>query len=505
MARNDTYLLILLTLLAGGCHAARRDSATALVAAPSTPSRAKPTSDGKSASASDIQQASFRQPSGQAPAAETIPPGPSSKQPPEACESVRLDLLGAIEVGLANNPDMVSLRQAEGVSLGALGVARTYPINPWVQFQVTPGQHQEDGGSGAVAHYVLLMQTLQLAHQQSFREEAALASLTSVRWNILQAELLNVAQTQRLFFTALYLRGIRDLTRTNAAMNDELLTLSQRQLDAGQISGADAAIVRLDRQATRRQAQLAEANYETALLDLRRQLALPISTPVDLSGDLADWQWVPSDAPPRLPGRELELTAIPELEGAARLASTRPDVMAARADLAAARAGADLARANRRPDLQIGPFYQRSDTGTEYYGFRSQIDLPVINNGTPMVRQRQAEVRQRYIAWEQIHARATLEAEAAIARYERARRILSDASGDATLIFPKEIQRLEAQFKAGEVDVVRIFTARTSLLQARRAQLDALNEMAQSAAAMTAATGLPPQALLESKPPRPQW
>ena len=148
--------------------------------------------------------------------------------------------------------------------------------------------------SQSTGHYVLLMQTLQLAHQRRHREDAALAALAGVRWNILQAELLNVAQTQRLFCNALYQRGLRDFANQLAKQNDELLATSQRQFEAGQIAAADVAIVRLDSQVTRRQARLADANDHTALLDLRRQLNVPISAPLELTGQLSDWQWLPA-------------------------------------------------------------------------------------------------------------------------------------------------------------------------------------------------------------------
>jgi cobalt-zinc-cadmium efflux system outer membrane protein len=182
---RTVYFCLVLIPLACGCQSARRESPAAM--APSPVARPPIVVEARTPSA--IQQASA-----QSPATETLPPGDSRERPANPktsvpSEEVRLDLLGAIEVALADNPDLVSLRQAEGVSRSALGVARTYPINPWIQVQVTPGQRQDDGGSGAVAHYVLLMQTLQLAGQQSIREEAALAALTGVRWNILQAEL----------------------------------------------------------------------------------------------------------------------------------------------------------------------------------------------------------------------------------------------------------------------------------------------------------------------------
>src|SRR5262249_38900064 len=125
------------------------------------------------------------------------------------------DLDTAIEMGLAQNPDLAALRQNEDVSTAALGVAQTYPLNPWMQFRITPLQHNNQGGSGSTYYYVLLQQQIQLAHQQQFREEVAASQLNQVRWTIHNFELLNVAQTARLYFTALYQRGIRDLARAS--------------------------------------------------------------------------------------------------------------------------------------------------------------------------------------------------------------------------------------------------------------------------------------------------
>jgi hypothetical protein len=95
-----------------------------------------------------------------------------------------------------------------------------------------------------------------------------------------------------------------------------------------------------------------------------------------------------------------------------------------------------------------------------------------------------------------LQTRAELEAVAAADRYERARRLVEAARPDFQDDLPNELQRLEAQFKANEVDVLRIFQGRTSLINNRRAALDLLNELAQATAALTAATAIPPKALV---------
>ena len=301
----------------------------------------------------------------------------------------RLSIRQAIETALVQNPDLVALRQTEGVSAAALGVAETYPFNPWVQVQATPYQDARVGGPGTTAHYVLVMQQIQLAHQQQFREEAAGAALNGVRWNLLQAELLNIAQTQRLYFAAVYQQGLRDLARVIADNNAQLLTILERQLAAGAATAADVAMVRMDARSTRRQMQLAEANLQTALLDLRRQLGLSPDAEIVLDDEAFRWEWAATT--------KEHLTA---------LSATRPDVLAAHADMDAARANTNLACAARTPDLQIGPFYATNEGGINFLGFRAQMDLPVINNGMPLVRQREAELNQRAMTWQQLQLRA---------------------------------------------------------------------------------------------------
>jgi cobalt-zinc-cadmium efflux system outer membrane protein len=343
------------------------------------------------------------------------------------------------------------------------------------------------------------MQQLQLAHQRRHRTDAAAAALNSIRWNIVQAELQNMATTQRLYFTALYQRDLARLAGANADLNSQLLGISQKQLESGTLAGADVAILRLDNAAARRQARLAETTYQTALLDLKRQLGMPPTATLELTSSLTDWRWHELVSDTKLWSRFVCLEAPVTADRAwlARsLAAGRPDVSAANADVDAARANLDLARANRVPDLIIGPYYQRNNDPTTFFGLRAQMDLPVLNTGMPLVRQRLAELTQREAAWQQLLTRATLEAQAAFDRYDRALSIAFDSETVVGEALPEELQKLEIQFQAGEVDVVRVITARTSFFQAQRARLDTLNEVAQASSNVVAVTGLSPEALI---------
>ncbi len=400
------------------------------------------------------------------------------------------NLVQAIETALERNPNLVALRQTEPVSQAALGVARTYPFNPFAQIQVLPYSRENiGGGTTPVSHYVLLMQTLELAHQSRFRAAAGLADLSRTRWNIHQAELVNIAQTERMFFTAIYQRGVRDLTLSLATLNEDLVAVLERRFHAGTAFASDVSLARLQAHAARQQANLAITTYNTALLDLRTQLGLISNEPFELQGDLARLEW-----------QKAPLTGTPEGKPAAceviELVSGRPDVMAARADVELSRAAAALARANRVPNLQVGPYYARDDFATVFLGLRSQVDIPIVNTGMPLLRQRMAEVRQREIALEQLQTRARLEADAALERYERARQLIDTTQTQFSQSLAEDVRRVEDQFRAGQADLLRVYSARTGLIQAERAMLDTINELGQAAARVTETTGLPPHVLV---------
>jgi outer membrane protein, heavy metal efflux system len=416
-----------------------------------------------------------------------LPLPPESVNPPLAAEPS--NFAEAIETALERNPNLVALRQSESVSQAALGVARTYPFNPYAQIQVLPFSQERNGVPTPVSHYVLLMHTLELAHQSRYRDAAGSADLTRTQWNIHQAELINIAMTERMFFAAIYQRGVRDLTLSLAGLNEELIGVLDRRFTAGQALASDVALARLQAHAARQQANLAIATYNTALVDLRTQLGVISSEPFEPQGDLTRFQWQPVCA------RLGEQTRPPANE-VIELVSGRPDVMAARADVAFSRANAQLARAARVPNVQIGPYYARDDFATTFVGLRTQFDIPVINTGLPLLRQRMAEVRQREIALEQLRNRAQLEAEGAIERYERSRRLVDQSHVQFYRELAEDVRRVENQFQAGQADLLRVYSARTGLIQAQRALLDTLNELGQAAARVTETTGLPPHVLV---------
>lgn len=410
-----------------------------------------------------------------------------------AAASLALTLDDAIGISLDRNPNLVALRASEPVAHAVYHVASTYPWNPYVQVQVLPYARDRNGNFGSVNNYVLLMQTLELAHQQRHREASASAAMEQVHWNVVQAELANAAQTERLYFTALYQQDLRDLAKRTAALNEELLAIVRRRFKAALATDAERITARVAARQSRKQADLAEASFQTAVLALRRQLNLSANEPLVLTGRLDRFDWLPAiDRPPT--SEECLQMQVPDLQ-IATLANQRPDVLAAQAGVGTAAANAKLARANTIPNVQIGPYYQRNQSNTLFLGFRTQVDLPIWNTGGPLVQQRKAELMQQRLTFEQLRERAKVEAGTAINRYQRARRLLArEQSPDSTSV--ADLKRVKELFEAGQTDILNVFATQNAVLQERRTHLDLLNELAQAAADVTLFTGLPPARLI---------
>jgi outer membrane protein TolC len=487
------------------------DTAQAVVggAPMATAPAAAPQPAGVASPATQSPSANIRLTGAQGPAdaaTEAIPAPEAAMHAMPIAAPCAMSLPDALATGLAQNPDLVTLRGTANVSAAAVDTAGVYPWNPFVQAQYFPQGHpfssasSPGGQAGGSNYYVWLMQRFELGHQRRYREESASAALGQVKWNIRQAELLNLAQSERLFFGALYQRQLRDLASDTETLATRLVEIVEHRFQAGLATNLELVNARVAARQSRRQNHLAEAAYQAARLALVQQLGLSPETPLDLTGDLTRFEWLPiGDAFCSV----AHSTAPDPRMLAAEMAEARPDVMAARFGASIATANASLARAARIQDIQAGPIYETADDGTRYLGLRLQREFGVFNNGTALRDQRDTEVQQQLLAHQQLKRRATNEAAAAIDRYERARRYAAEAASEDAQSPRGELAQVVAQFEAGKADIINVLAIQNNLLMDLRAYLDLLNEVAQSAALVTQTTGLPPERLMAPARPEP--
>lgn len=424
---------------------------------------------------------------GPGPAIASAPSGPGGLGSSVDSGGPQLSLDAAIATSLDRNDTLVTLRAGEPVAQAMLDVAEHYPFNPTIKAEVLPYARDPTGNLLAVRNSVYILQTLELAHQQRYREASAAAALNQIRWSVIAAELTTLATTEKLFFTAVYQRDLRDLAQRAASLNEELAADVERRFKSGLAKPGEDTTARVSLRQSHKQVALAEANYKLALVALERQLNLVGDRPFELVGRLEDFQWLPIDGAGSAPG---------EVQSSAQLAETfadeRPDVRAAQAGTNVAQSNADLARANTVQNIQFGPYYERDEFETLFFGFAAQMNLPIWDSGKPLARQREAECAQKVIGLNALRMRARVEVQTALERYQRARNLAEKEHSNLVQSLSGDLARVKRQFDAGQADILNVFATQTALLQEQKAYLDLLNELAQSAADVTLTAGLPP-------------
>lgn len=467
--------------------------------------------------AGSIQPAAAQQP---LPLPRTLPvpgeePGPA-KAPVEAGGWT---LSQALNQALVANPDLIALRGQINVNQAMVGVAKTYPWNPFVQGQFMPqgrpfvanAPGMPASGAGYTNYYIWVMQRFELAHQRRFRTQGAMAAMDQVRWNIFQNELLNVAQTSRLYFAALYQKEVWELTEETAVLNERLADIAERRFKANLAKAGDVMTAKVAARQTRRQAELAVAVYQASLLAVRQQMNLAADAPLAFAEKLGDFQWLhvyPGGGAGQ-PANAATNAASSLTQLAAELVEGRPDVLAAQAGVRVSTANFKLAKAAMIPDLQAGPIYETADDTTRYLGVRVQFNLPIFDTGAPLARQRRAELSQQELTYAQLKIRAGLEAQMAIDQYERVLQLAAKARPVRVDPASPELKEITRLFEAGQADILAVLTTQSNLLQEQRIYLDLLNQLTQTAANVIQATGLPPDHVLLISCPLPgasgQW
>lgn len=418
------------------------------------------------------------------PAEMALPPAPldaSLSTPVVGGQS--LSLQAALYGAITSNPDLVALRNSNIASPESVEVARRFPttLNPTLWTDIRPNTLAPDVTghgyhAGQTFVYISLRQPLELGHQTTHRYEIAKAALTQQHWTVVQAELLAMVQTYRFFQTAAYRREKLRVAQDLAKFNDSLMQSLKKRLEANQILAADVALAEVENQATRQQIEVARQDYANALTDLRNQIGTPETA---------------ATAEPL--GEFILPRNIPEVDDQALIQlalQSRPEIQVARAQVTGAQAAVKLAKGDRIPTPIVGPQLEKDQGGVLYYGFVLITPLPYVNNGTPLVRLREADHRRAMVALHQIEQRTITQVRSAVAKWNNANRLVAQTSGLTETLKDQEA-RLERLFQDNQADINKLLQARQRLIQLENAELDALWQATQAQADLMTALGAP--------------
>jgi outer membrane protein TolC len=274
---------------------------------------------------------------------------------------------------------------------------------------------------------------------------------------------------------------------TNAARSlDEaqrFLTITQQQETAGEVAHAD--VVKAQIQVVQRQREAQEAELAT----LKSRLGLSVLVYPDYRDDIIVADDLQDVAP--LPPLEMVKTAA---------TGYSPDVKAAEASLQQETSDVSVARGAYLPSVSFDYFYgvnanQFAIYDTEHNrllgsSFQAQLTVPLWNWGATQSRLRQAHLRVQQARTELTLAQRQLQASiSAFYREAQVARDQADSLRTSLDLAAESLRLTTLRYQAGEVTVLEVVDAQTTLRQARDAYDDGLVRYRVALAALQTLTG----------------
>src|SRR5680860_3271 len=242
--------------------------------------------------------------------------------PVKASESLTVEQ--AVKTALETNPDLLSVRQELEIARGRKVNAFLFNrFNPSVNGQVW---NRNNPGSGNVKDsQVLLSQEVEVAGQRGLRREEAVRNVSQVEAQVKNRERLITGEVKRAFFQALTLEKVLNLRKEIETLNRRIRDASRARFKAGVIPIMEYNLAEIRYGQARKETLVAQASFRNQVVDISRLLGWEPDRSIELDGQLRN--------PP-------QTVPLPDL--LQRAQSQRPDLLAARREVARVEAAINL-------------------------------------------------------------------------------------------------------------------------------------------------------------------
>jgi cobalt-zinc-cadmium efflux system outer membrane protein len=374
------------------------------------------------------------------------------------------------------HPDLDVARAKWGVARAALTTAGERP-NPSVTF--TPGYNSTTPLT-PVSPWILglgLDVPVETAGKRGKRIEQALHNAGAARFNIASVAWQIRAQLRQALLELAAARDSDSLLGAHIGLQSSILSILERQMDAGAVSQVEVS-----------PARIALANARIQLQEAHRQAAearIRVALTVGLPPGALDGVKIGLDDLAVLP-REL-----PAIEMRRRAVLNRADLLGALADYDAAEAAMRLEVSRQFPDIHFSPGYQL-DQANNKWQLGWTVSIPVLNQNRGPIGEAEARRRESEARFTALQARVLGEVEAAVISYSAATEKLAAAARLETET-GKRIRSIQAMLQAGEVDRLALATAQLESSTIALASLDAVVKARQALARLEDAIQSPVQ------------
>ena len=361
----------------------------------------------------------------------------------------------ALETAFENSP-VLQGQQAERQEIASrLVSAKTYPYNPEVSLELadrsSPGGSTTDRG-------LSLSQELELAGQRRQRIAVADQELAAAEAVLVRQRRRLAFEVESAFAEAVLARELLGVATTDADLAREVLAFSQRRLERGAATQIEANLAQASAGRAERSLRRARADYASARSRLAEIAGAKPQAPPEPVGDLL--------APEEEPHSLKDLLAL--------AFGRRGDLLAASEREQAAEAATRLAKAEGKPNLVVGSFFQREEATDDIFGATISLTVPLFNRN-------QGQIAESHAARERAsHERAALrlaieqEVVSAFNNLQETRAAAEHLRDQVLGTLDENVELLQRSFEAGRIGATEVVTLRREFVASRREYIEAV-------------------------------
>jgi len=357
-------------------------------------------------------------------------------------------LKAAMDAAVEQHPMLKISKMQIDRAQGELQEQGSYAYNP--ELSVEPQRRRINGGGSSNDYYVTLSQGIELGGKQKYRELSAQAAVEAVK---LESDVMyqQVSTNAARALVGLYFSK-RELVWRNQ-QTGTLLQLHKaisRQLELGEANQLDVNLS----QASLTQAINAEAQA-------KQMHAMNVSRYVIAVGAGGGIKEIQPELPKLLVGWQ------PSADPIEIAMNSRPDITAKRERLAQHSAQADLAKAQRIPDVTIGLTAGR-ESGDQLYSLSISMPIPIFNSHDGAYRAALSQALAQQTESEWFERRVKLEVQEVMFTHTtamRALRAVSKVKGEPSST--ENIALVRAAFDAGELNIEELVVHINQILESR--------------------------------------
>jgi cobalt-zinc-cadmium efflux system outer membrane protein len=394
-----------------------------------------------------------------------------------AAEPMRLNLEQAIQAALERNLEFKSKQEELGIAEGrAIRSNLLLQHNPELEGDVSNRRLKkpEDGSNRNVPQGGLsLMQELEIGGQPTYRREAAQRNFEKVKFEVGDFERMLRFRITELFLRVLSTRTKIQQSQQVVELRNRLYEAAKTRLDAGDIPEVQLTTTEFELNRARSDLITLQRESEELLYRLKTELFVEDDRDIELTGNLA------RVSPPRLSLSELLKAALEK----------RPDLAALEREAKGAEAEERLTRAERIPNIRVGPFFERDDKDN-IFGGRISIPLPVFDRKQGELREALARKTRANINYLNLRQSIEKTVRSAYARFALSEKDLSLYSDEIVKRFDDSLELYQRAYQERQIDLPELILFQSQVIEARVKFLDTLTNYNLSLAELKLQAGI---------------